>query len=307
MKPLFFKKNMNAIQHNSSLFSVASSLFFFLGMCFLGLYSAYPQQTDVSESPAAPFPVSLQTVLEEVLTNNPDIIRARLDWMAEKRKLISSWGSFEPEWVGSYTRGGFQKSTSRFLTETKEYQAGVEGRVPTGGTYRAEFNLTDQNYSNYTTTRPRAFSGVSFTQPLLRGAWFGAPWSEVRLSAIDKNIAYSQYRAELMKIIGDVESAYFSLAFAEERYRFATESADVAEKLVQDAKARRLAGKLSVMGVVEAEAGWAQRRSEQSLRKRELWEAMNQLKLIVSSKKLGAVPVKYKKGTLTRDEEESIK
>jgi outer membrane protein TolC len=228
----------------------------------------------------------LEDVVQELLVNNPLVVSARLEWLASNRKAMAAWGSFEPDLVGGYKESNLQSYASRYLEHKREYNVGVEGKVFTGANYNVGMSLLDIEHRVVPNEQSQAFSGLSFTQPLLKGAWFGAQVAEIRIARIEMNTAYHNYRARLMNIVSDVESAYWNLAFAQMKYHFASESVDIAWKLVGDSKARLATGKMSEVDLVGAQAGLAFRLANQADSQRELLEAVTQLKILLSSERI---------------------
>ncbi len=89
-----------------------------------------------------------------------------------------------------------------------------------------------------------------------------------------------------MSTLYDVESSYWNVSFAQEKLRYADESVEIASKLLNDSKVRFGTGKMSRMGLLEADAELAYRVALQTDAKRELDEAANLLKITMSNNKI---------------------
>src|SRR5206468_3835220 len=99
----------------------------------------------------------------------------------------------------------------------------------------------------------------------------------VRLAALGSDIAFQDYRRQMMIIVSTAEASYWSLYLAQEQVRFFQESVATAEKILNDNRARVQAGKSSELEVLEAQAGLALRRSKLSEAEEKLYEAINKV------------------------------
>ncbi len=245
--------------------------------------------------------LTVQDMIQNVVYYNPAVETARLEWMASIHAANAAWGDFEPELVTEFKRSDLsrenttleamqQSGNTQFSERKDEYNVGIEGKIVSGANYNLGYSLTEQE-SNLTSQEQeyQSFAGLTMAQPLFKGAWFGAPLAQIRVSKVDRRIAFHNFRSRLMKILYQAESAYWTLSFSEKKYQLAGESVDIAQKLVRDSQERVKTGKMSPLDLVEAEAGLADRLSQQADARQELLEAMNNLKLILSSDKIDKI------------------
>src|SRR4029077_21090690 len=151
-------------------------------------------------------------------------------------------GAFEPDWVSSILREANKRTNNtqqqaaqggQFLFSERNtiYDTGIESLVPTGGKIRLGYTLSDlvnnvnplpffQSPTNKFIQEYQTFVGVTLTQPLLKNAGFGATLAKTRLAALESDVAFQQYRRQLMLTISGAEAAYWNLYFAQEQSRF---------------------------------------------------------------------------------------
>lgn len=105
----------------------------------------------------------------------------------------------------------------------------------------------------------------------------------MRLAAVASDVAYHEYRRQLMQVVGRAEASYWQLYFAQEQLRFFDESVAVAENLLNNNRARYRLGNASELDVLEAESGLALRRSKQAEARQRRLEISNSLIGLYSS------------------------
>lgn len=245
--------------------------------------------------------LTLTEAVEQVLIHNESLQARLLDAEIARRQFRAEKGIFEPAVVGSYehidserentveqTRnqfGIFGGGTTLFSERNDLYNGGLEFLSPIGSRFRVGYNLRKLENSlqgpnvgsEYVTT-----VGVTATQPLLKNFGTAATLARIRLAAINSDIAFQDYRRQLMLTISRAEAAYWDLYFAQEQQRIAGESVQLADSLYQDNKTRLEVGRSSELEVLQAEAGLALRRSRRNEAGQRQTEAANQLATMFS-------------------------
>ena len=128
--------------------------------------------------------------------------------------------------------------------------------MTTGYTLRDLSNNLEVHGSEYET-----FIGTRIMQPLLKNFGPGPTMARIRLAALASDIAFQEYRRQLMLTLGQAESGYWDLHLLQEQERLSRESVATAEKILADNRARVEVGKGSELEVLEAQAGLATRRT----------------------------------------------
>ena len=240
----------------------------------------------------------LRDFVQLVLQRNETIQIRILELAITKKRLGAERGIFEPELVASYDRVENKRQNTAeqrrstgvliFDEENNIYNGGLEALIPTGAKIRLGYtlrdlrnNLQEPPIGTIVTNTPRSeyqtFAGISLTQPLLKNAWFPATLANIRLAAVASEIAYQEYRRQMMTIISTAEAAYWNLYMAQEQVRFFHDSVALAEVLVADNREKFKTGRGSELEVLEAESGLALRRSKLAEAEQKYFETTAQL------------------------------
>lgn len=242
--------------------------------------------------------LALRDFVQLVLQRNETIQIRILELAITKKRLNAERGVFEPEFVASYDRVENKRQNTAeqrrstgvliFDEENNIYNGGLEALIPTGAKIRLGYtlrdlrnNLQEPPVGTIITNTPKGeyqtFAGISLTQPLLKNAWFPATLANIRLAAVASEIAYQEYRRQMMTIISTAEAAYWNLYMAQEQVRFFRDSVALAESLVADNREKLKTGRGSELEVLEAESGLALRRSKLAEAEQKYFETTAQL------------------------------
>jgi outer membrane protein len=235
------------------------------------------------QSPLAVEELGLDQYVERVLQFNESLQVRLLELEMSRLRGHGERGVFQPEVVGSYEHTDSlrpntieqqrQQFTSFYQQRNNLYYGAVESLVPTGARIRLGYSLSDLRNnlqggifgsSAQTEREYLTFAGFNLVQPLMRHGGTAVTMAGIRLAAVASDVAYQEYRRQLMQVVGWAESSYWQLYFAQEQLRFFDESVAVAENLLSDNQARFRLGNASELDVLEAEAGQALRRSKQA-------------------------------------------
>jgi len=245
----------------------------------------------------------LNDYLNAVVRHNEALQAQVLESGADQAKWKASRGIFEPQLELSYTREA-NRRTNNVLQQASDsgqamfdernniYDSGLETLLPTGGKVRLGYTLSDLvnnvnpygsilNTSNgFFTQQYQTFVGVTLSQPLLKNGGLANTLAPLRLAAIDSDIAFQQYRRQLMLTLSRAELAYWNLYFAQEQLRFFDESVAVTQNILDDNRQRLNAGQGSEMDVMEAESGVAVRRTKRNEALQNYYEAVGNLRAL---------------------------
>jgi outer membrane protein TolC len=260
---------------------------------------------DAPEKPMAdhrigsePIKMSLRDFVQLVREKNEQIGFQDSELAISREAVKGAKAIFEPAFIGSYQyqddkrRNTLQELLSLsfipdFLEKSRNYQAAVEGVVPTGGRLRVGYSLRD--FSNNIAERfnvereSRSAIGVSVTQPLLRGGGVKATMAGIKVAQTDADIALQNYRGQMMRVIAEATTSYWDFLLAREMYKVRKESERNAEEILNDNIVRVKTGKMAETEVLEAEAGLALRKSLVSEAKQRIIAAANIVRTFISS------------------------
>lgn len=265
-----------------------------------GLPQALPAAESQPSGPARD--LSLTNFLRLVLEKNESLQVRVLELMIAQKRLKAEGGAFEPELLLGYDRvenkrentAEQRRSTGVAVFEERNniYTSGLEGLVPSGAKVRLGYTLRDlrNNLQDpisgtiYTNKGEefQSFAGISLTQPLLKNAWFSSTMANIRLAALAGDIAFQEYRRQLMLVVTTAEAAYWNLFLVQEQVRFFSESVRLAEILVHDNEERLQAGRGSELEVLEARAALALRRTKLAEAQERYFETAAQMSSLMS-------------------------
>ena len=251
-------------------------------------------------APSAPRHLTLAEYLQLVLDRNEALQGKLLELKISRKRYAAEKGAFEPDLVGSVDReSNFRQNTVQqqaalglfatsptFWEQNNNYSGGIEDLVPTGAKLRLGYSLEDlhnsiqPNSSSNDVAKSHewvTFFGLTATQPLLKNAGFTATLASLRLAALDSEVAFQQYRRQLMLAVSTAEAAYWNLYMAQEQVRFFEESVAVAESILKDSQAKLDAGQGSQLEVMQSRSGLAFRQSKLADAREKQNEAISQV------------------------------
>lgn len=230
-----------------------------------------------------PLELTLADYRRLVLERNEALQAQMFDAEANRQRARGEYGTFEPVLTlgASHEENMRQNNVEEqnqlgglllFDENNNLYDAGLEALVPSGAKIRLGYNLSELNnnlrpYIIGTNTPARThqyqtFAGVNLTQPLLKNFGGRATLAGVRLAALESEIAFEEYRRQLMLTVSQAEAAYWNLYFAQEQLRFFDESVRVAQTIYSDSQEKLKAGQASELDVLEAQSGLALRKTK---------------------------------------------
>jgi len=265
-------------------------------------------------SNAAPaLELKLDDYLHRVAEQNETLQAQMLEVEAARFKARGEWGIMEPVASASVLREGnkrqndvqqqaAQSGQPVFSERNTIYDTALETLIPTGAKIKFGFTQSDLfnnvnpvpffgSTNNVFTRQYQSFAGVSFTQPLLKNAGENVTMANIRLAALESDIAFQQYRRQLMLAISQAEAAYWNLYFAQEQLTFFKQSVVLAETVLSDSRERLKAGRASELDVLEAQSGLGLRHSKQNEALQNFYDAAGQVQSLAGMSPLehGAV------------------
>ena len=215
--------------------------------------------------------LSLDEATARALERNLDLAVERLNPQLQELTIERLRAAYRP--IASSNighRAVVQPPTSQLnggtvvQNDTSTYNAGISQALPWGGgDFSLQFNnnkqVTTNIFANFNPTY-NANLNASFTQPLLRGFMVDGTRYQLRVTGINLDISELQLRGTLATTVANVRNAYWELVFAQQAVEVAKGSLDLAQKLVEDNRARVEVGTMAPLDVVQAEAEAATRR-----------------------------------------------
>ena len=243
--------------------------------------------------------LKLDDYLHLVAEQNETLQAQMLEVEADRFKAKAEWGILEPSATASVLREANKRQNNTeqqaaqsgqpdFSERNTIYDTALETLVPSGAKIRLGFTESDlvnnvnpvpflSSTNNTFIRQYQSFAGVSLTQPLLKNAGQGVTMANIRLAALDSDIAFQQYRRQLMLAISQAEAAYWNLYFAQEQLTFFKQSVMLADTVLSDTRERLKAGQASELDVMEAQSGLGLRQSKQNEALQNFYDAIGQV------------------------------
>lgn len=248
--------------------------------------------------------LSLKEYINQVFQHNESVQAQMLEAEVNRHKERAALGTFEPQFEASVEREANKRTNdvqqqaaqagqTSFDELNMTYDSGIESVLPTGGKIRLGYTLNDfyNNVSgspfNPTTTnftrQYETFVGATFTQPLLKDGGFTPALAELRLAALDSDVAFQQYRRQLMLTVSRAESAYWNLYFAQEQLRFFDDSVSVAQNVLDDSRQKLKSGQGSELDVMQAQSDLALRETKRNDAEQSYFDAVGTMQTLAGT------------------------
>ncbi|MFT3870298.1 MAG: TolC family protein [Nibricoccus sp.] len=251
-----------------------------LSLVFASFLPVIHAQTAAADNPA---PLTLEECVARALEKNFDVSLQRLTTDSAANDVQIAKAIYDPT-LSLETSRSFNKTapdttiitttdpvtgavttTSQNSLSTKstsdDTRASVAQRVVTGATVTAT-GVLDRNYR-----KPVVSSGLNpaytgnvglvVRQPLLKGAGTGVNRAAIERAKLGLGRSNYDLKSTVLTVVRSVESAYYNLVFAREQREVRRFSLEVAQKLLEENRARRATGVATDLEVLQSEVGVA--------------------------------------------------
>ena len=232
------------------------------------------EQTRPTAPPPTPglqVDLTLEEATTRALERNLELVVERLNPQTFDLSIARLRAAYRPVATSQFIqRSAVQPPTNQLNggtvvdNDTTDYNGGLTQLLPWGGgDFVFQFNnrklVTSNIFSNFNPTFTSNFNLV-YTQPLLRGFFTDTNRQQLRVTAINRDISEIQLRGTIATTLANVRNAYWELLYSLESVEVTRGSLTLAEKLVEDNRARVEIGTMAPLDVVQAEAEAATRR-----------------------------------------------
>ncbi|MBU1171019.1 MAG: TolC family protein [Proteobacteria bacterium] len=238
--------------------------------------------------------LALKDFVRLVMEKNETVLAQHLDYQISQETITGERAVFEPEFVNSYQRSNDHskysnedKTSILFASEKDEraadFNAMVEGKIPTGAKLKAGYTLREYKDRASSTAQDqfKGYLGLEITQPLLKGGG-DAIVASIKVAKMDSKLAFQALRLKRMETALNALSSCWDLYGAKEKLAIRKASVQIAQTILTDNRERFKLGKMAETEILEAEAGLAKRKSQESRGQQDLISAMNQVRTYVS-------------------------
>ncbi len=205
--------------------------------------------------------LSLQSYLELVLANNPDIALERLSIESPRNSMTRALAQFDPTVTSSFSATRSTSPTSSELegattlrTLSQRMNFSFDQTLDTGTQYSVGFtgskNSTNNAFANVNPSINGSFD-AGFTQPLLRG--LGRNVNRIQFLVAQVRFEQSKLglRQQLLTLLGFAENDYWAAIEARENLRVARENLQLNEKLLERSNRELELGAISPLDIYQ--------------------------------------------------------
>ncbi len=264
----------------------------FLSSCaLLSILGAAGEISSPQMSSAGPYapPAAMRLTAREAvalaLRNNVDIaIQQYAPQLAEENIQYQRGIAYDPTLTLNATRRVSDQPTiigaqvfPPILSSQKLFTSGLTGKIPLGTGYTLQANM-----SSYNGEWIGAVGVAELRQPLLKNFGLMANQAPIWIARKDKERTDYEFAQQVMKVVSDVQNAYYDLVFTIEKRRVQEEALTLARTLLAENKRKLEVGMLSPLEVTQAEAGVAKAESDLIVAQRDSLIQENILKLLIS-------------------------
>lgn len=217
----------------------------------------------------SPRVITAQEAVFQAISNNPDVMAARLEPAAAEAVYRKASAIYNPQLsVQAGYSDQSSPSATRPIAEVSTQSASFEGAVsqllPTGGVFSMGLS-TVRNRIDPTSGLSRYWdtaASLTITQPLLKNLGIEPTELSIRVAGEAARGSLEQFRASLMDTVISAVDAYFGLMGTTEEVEVRKSSLALSQKILSDTKGRVAAGVLPAMEILNAEFGLATREKE---------------------------------------------
>jgi outer membrane protein len=238
--------------------------------------------------------VSMKDFIKRVAEKNEAILSQLLDYQISTEVIVREKSIFEPSFTTSYQHSA--NKDKRYLHEqysylssneieeiNKNYSAGIEARVPTGASVKFDYTtLASNDLLLKDIERYKSSVGVIMSQPLLKGSGMAAT-ANINVAEADAEIVFQEYRKKMLQVVLNALATGWDYYRAQEALTIRKNSVKIAEQILKDNRQRAQLGKMAHTEVLEAEAGLAKRKSQESKAQQDLIAARNSMFSYISA------------------------
>jgi outer membrane protein TolC len=233
-------------------------------------------QATPAQAPAGPvISLTMEEAVGKAIDQNIDLSVARLTPQIQDYGLAQAKAFYVPTLSGTFGQrsattlpgnvfgGGGTGGARLVVDDTLTYNAGVEKQLPWMGG-RASVSWTNSRRDSTNTggtinPRYNADLVAQLVQPLLRNRSIDSNRQSLITAEINRRLADVSLRATTINTVANTRNAYWDLVYAVQAVDAARQSLALAEKLVEDNKARVEIGTMAPIEVVSAQSQAAAR------------------------------------------------
>lgn len=226
---------------------------------------------DNAPEPAEPVrELTLEDALRTAVEHNLSLSTSAFDRLIARESIRIADAEFQPGFSATIAKNfSITQNTSNLeenaVTEddVTDGTVSVSQKLNTGAVVSLSGG-TQRRFSDRSAQQPLVYpsnTGISITQPLLRGAGFEANRIRRKQALIGADRSNLVFKGRVLDVIQLTENAFYNIAFAQENLDVRQAGVDAAEQFVRENEARQRAGLATELDVMQSRVGLATRQS----------------------------------------------
>jgi outer membrane protein len=242
---------------------IASIALFAVALAATGAAQTAPPQTPPAGAPEV-LRLTAAEAVKLALDRNVDLRAARMDPQISDMRVAAAAGAFKPVFATSLNRNNQLAPPSSFLiptatrTDAITSNVALSQKLPWLGTSYSFGWTTGHTASNsfLSSYNPLVQSGlsVSVSQPLVRDLFIDAARMQLRTNLVNRDIADTRLREDLVHTTAAVKAAYWNLVAARAYVTARQSTLDLARELARVNQAKVDVGEAPPLDLVSAQA-----------------------------------------------------
>jgi len=251
---------------------------------------------ELAEKAGTAIKLSLKDITKLALQNNLDIAISDTNEELYQKKLLQTYGPYDPAITGTLTTRSNKSPNTRVdtaaagqtfsKTDTALWNFQFTQALPTGGGITANFNNTRTDSTQSFQLGSPQYSpslNAQITQPLWRNRRIDTNRGNIRLANLDLKTNDSQFKQKVNDTVSSIQSQYWDLVSAIRDYEIKRESVKLARITLRDNTKKVEIGTLAPIGVTEAKAEVANREVDLISSEERINQVENALRALVSN------------------------
>ena len=225
-------------------------------------------------APASPPELTLEECIARALVKNFDLKIQGFTTANAQESVETAKAAYDPTFTANAARSLNQSAASGSKldgttvvgprNDSTNATVGVSQKIVTGATVALDSGL-NKNYTNssFSTLNPAYNSDVSLsvTQPLLKNAGLTVNRASILRAEYELSRANLSYKSRLLQVVRDTEFAYYNLVYAREQLQVKELSLELAQKLYDENRTKKITGVATDLDVLTAQVGVANARN----------------------------------------------
>ncbi len=233
--------------------------------------------------------LSLEDVRHSALAHNLDLEVELINPTIAQTTIDEEESRFESVFTAGFGRyrtdSPVSLGTEGSRTTYTAYDLGVRVPLRTGGTINVNLPFSETETNNPFSLLDPSYTAdlrFSISQPLLRGGWNRTNTYAIRVAKHQKQITNAQTKLEAIRILANVDRAYWRLYAAQRELEVRQQQYELAISQLERARRRVRAGDVAPIEVTRAESGVAQRLESIIIAETQIRSRQRELKRLIN-------------------------